>query len=90
MNRGGDGLDLAFQFIGDSPAVVSFIMTRQRIGPPGIRGGRSGQPGEVTINGVKRDLTEHVVVNPGDEVTIKTAGGGGYGNPADRREAVAS
>ncbi|MGB3815270.1 MAG: hydantoinase B/oxoprolinase family protein [Shinella sp.] len=88
MHRGGDGLDLAFQFIGDSPAVVSFIMTRQRIGPPGIRGGQSGQPGEVSINGQKRDLTEHVIVNPGDEVTIKTAGGGGYGNPADRREAI--
>lgn len=81
MHRGGDGLDLEFQFIGDSAAVASFIMTRMRMGPPGIRGGHAGQPGKVTINGEVRNTTEHIILNPGDVVRIETAGGGGYGAP---------
>ncbi|MBP6020578.1 MAG: hydantoinase B/oxoprolinase family protein [Burkholderiaceae bacterium] len=88
INRGGEGLDFEFEFIGDSPAVVSFIMTRMRIPPPGIRGGHPGQPGVVTINGEIRDVTEHVILTAGDVVRIKTAGGGGYGDPSGVREAA--
>lgn len=81
-NRGGDGLDLAFRYIGDSPATASFIMTRLRIPPPGLLGGSPGKPGRVTVDGKVCDLTEHLVLPPGAEVVIETAGGGGYGPPA--------
>lgn len=84
MRRGGDGLDFMFTFVGDSEAVASFIMTRMRIGPPGIRGGHPGLPGLVTINGEVRNTTEHVILNRGDVVRIQTAGGGGFGDPALR------
>jgi N-methylhydantoinase B len=84
---GGDGLEFAFKFVGDSPAVGSFIMTRQRIGPPGLGGGSSGKPGRVTINGEARNIVEHIVISPMDEVVIETAGGGGFGTPPAGRRA---
>lgn len=82
LHRGGDGLDFEFQFIGETAAVASFIMTRMRMGPPGIHGGLAGKPGLVTINGEVRNTTEHIILNPGDVVRIETAGGGGFGVPA--------
>jgi N-methylhydantoinase B len=81
-HRGGDGLKFAFRFIGDSPAVCSFIMTRMKIAPPGLQGGEAGLPGRVTIDGKTTSLVEHIVLQPGSEVVIETAGGGGFGAPA--------
>jgi N-methylhydantoinase B len=81
-HRGGDGLKFAFRFIGDSPAVCSFIMTRMKIAPPGLQGGEAGLPGRVTIDGKTTNIVEHIVLQPGSEVVIETAGGGGFGAPA--------
>jgi N-methylhydantoinase B len=76
---GGMGLDVAFEFLGDSPATASFIITRFRVGAPGLRGGAPGQPARLTINGQVTDPTEHILLHKGDRVTIETAGGGGFG-----------
>jgi N-methylhydantoinase B len=76
---GGEGLDFAFEFTGEAPAVCSFLLTRFRAAAPGLLGGSPGQPGSITLNDKTIDPSEHWVLNKGDVVVMKTAGGGGFG-----------
>jgi N-methylhydantoinase B len=78
-HRGGDGLAFSFEFRGDSPAVVSFLMTRIKAAPPGLHGGAPGEIGKLTLNGAAIDPADHWVLKPGDRVVMETAGGGGFG-----------
>lgn len=78
-HRGGDGIDFSFVFCGDSPAVVSFMMTRIKSPPPGLAGGCDGAIGKLELNGEAIDPAQHWVLNPGDHVAMQTAGGGGFG-----------
>jgi N-methylhydantoinase B len=80
-HRGGDGLDFAFTFLGETPAACSFLMTRIKAAPPGIGGGQEGQIGSLTLNGVAIDPAEQWILERGDEVVMQTAGGGGFGAP---------
>jgi len=80
--RGGDGIEFTFDFVGETPAVCSFIMTRLKVPPPGVQGGASGAPGQILINDRAIDPTEHLLLKAGDRVTVRTAGGGGFGPPA--------
>ena len=81
-HRGGDGIDFAFEFVGDKPAVCAIIMTRFKVPPPGVHGGEPGQIGRILLNGAPLDPTEHLVLKHGDVVSIETAGGGGFGRQA--------
>ncbi|MBJ3775647.1 hydantoinase B/oxoprolinase family protein [Acuticoccus mangrovi] len=78
-HRGGDGLDFAFEFVGDTPAVCSFLMTRLKAAPPGLAGGDPGVVGRLTLNGTDIDPADHWILKKGDRVVMQTAGGGGYG-----------
>ena len=80
-HRGGDGLALSFEFLGDEPAVCSFITTRRIVAPAGAAGGRDGAPASIEINGTAIDPAEHQVLRKGDRVDYLTAGGGGFGEP---------
>ncbi len=84
-NRGGDGIALAFEFVGDSPAVCSFLCTRRIVAPAGSLGGDPGKTAAIRINGRTIDPTEHRVLEKGDKVVFLTAGGAGYGKPGKRR-----
>ena len=79
--RGGEGLDFAFEFRGDSPAGCSFLMTRIKAAPPGLLGGDSGKVGQLLLNDRPIDPAEHWVLEKGDRVIMQTAGGGGFGPP---------
>lgn len=79
---GGEGLDITFEFLGDTPAVCSFIVTRRIAAPRGLEGGIDGKPASVKINGAVIDPAEHQLLNKGDIVEYHTAGGGGYGTSA--------
>ncbi|MGE0749726.1 MAG: hydantoinase B/oxoprolinase family protein [Variibacter sp.] len=79
-HHGGDGLDLAFEFKGETPAMCSFLLTRFRAAAPGLLGGEAGAPAEVLLNGKPIDPAEHWVLNKGDHVVMRTAGGGGLGH----------
>ena len=81
MQRGGDGLDFTFKFVGDNPAVCAIIMTRLKVPPPGVHGGEPGQIGRIFLNGEPIDPTEHLVLKYGDLISMQTAGGGGFGSP---------
>lgn len=79
--RGGDGLALSFEFLGDEPAVCSFITTRRIVPPAGANGGDDGLPASIEINGQAIDPAEHQVLHKGDRIDYLTAGGGGFGTP---------
>lgn len=81
QHKGGDGLSLAFEFLGETPARCSFLTTRRIVAPKGAAGGGNGKVARVLINDREIDTTGHQVLKKGDVVLYETAGGGGYGAP---------
>ena len=83
---GGDGIVRSFEFL--RPLKVSLLTQRRREFPPfGLEGGK---PGKVGVNSIRRSSssefemlgpTAHLNVNRGDQLTIETPGGGGFGTP---------
>ncbi|HEX4648572.1 MAG TPA: hydantoinase B/oxoprolinase family protein [Steroidobacteraceae bacterium] len=82
--RGGDGtvrrLEFRTRFSG------ALLANHRRIAPFGVAGGKPGARGEAHVR--RADATvEHLAatarfeVGPGDELTILTPGGGGFGTP---------
>ena len=95
-HRGGFGLDYEVEILrGDARA--SFVMDHGRFGPQGALGGADGGRNRVEIiRGGETLVPEHlskaqdIPLAPGDRVRVRTPGGGGYGDPAERdRAAVA-
>lgn len=85
-HRGGDGIAMGFEFLGDSPAVCSFLCTRRIVAPAGSMGGEPGKTAAIRVNGRTIDPTDHRVLEKGDQVVILTAGGAGYGKPEKKRD----
>jgi len=87
-HRGGLGFYRQFEILRDD---VNFAMyaDRFRIAPYGLFGGTDGQPGsgEILRDGRRIALKskDGCVLKKGDILTIRTAGGGGYGPPAERK-----
>ncbi|MBV7485257.1 hydantoinase B/oxoprolinase family protein [Bordetella sp. BOR01] len=87
-NRGGLGFYRRFEILKDG---VNFAMyaDRFRIAPYGLFGGTDGCPGEADIlrDGQRISLKskDAQVLRKGDIVTIRTAGGGGYGSISERK-----
>jgi N-methylhydantoinase B len=70
------------------------LADRTLAGPAGAFGGRAGKPAEYVLirRGVETRLGAKttIEVEPGDTVSFRTCGGGGYGPPLERdRELVA-
>ena len=86
--RGGLGEEICFVNRHISPLSVVFLTERIHIAAPGLGGGEQGAQGEVLINGVAVNSRIPQVLNPGDEVILRTPGGGGYGFAADRSPAA--
>ena len=80
--RGGDGQEITFQSVHDSPMSVVFLTERVKHAAPGLCGGGDGACGAVLINGEPVDSRRQHLINPGDVVTLKTPGGGGFGRAA--------
>jgi N-methylhydantoinase B len=88
--RGGFGLDYEIE-LRRGDATASFVMDHGRFGPPGVLGGKDGQPNSVRVYQDGREIVpEHlskaqdIPLKPGDRVRVGTPGGGGYGNPHER------
>jgi len=75
--RGGDGLVREFEF--HAPAVVTLLTERRRHQPWGLQAGSAGAAGENRYNG--RLLPGKITLNvrSGDQLTVATPGGGGWG-----------
>jgi N-methylhydantoinase B len=89
-HRGGLGLDYEIELLRGT-ARASFVMDHGRFGPPGVLGGGPGAPNRVeVIRGGETFIPEHlskaqgIDLRPGDRVRVRTPGGGGYGDPAER------
>lgn len=83
--QGGDGLVRDVEFL--TPARVTVLSERRKLAPPGYHGGHHGQPGEnLLLRGGFEEVhlagKETLDVQPGDVLSIRTPGGGGWGAPA--------
>jgi N-methylhydantoinase B len=80
--RGGLGLERSITVETDS--VVSLLTERRRHAPSGADGGEAGATGENLIDGETVPAKTTVDASAGTTVTVRTPGGGGYGDPDDR------
>jgi len=78
-------------------ARASFVMDHGRVGPPGIFGGAPGLPNhiEIEIAGCKSipvhlSKDQDITLKQGDSITVRTPGGGGFGEPAERERELLS
>jgi len=85
--RGGLGIRRDITVI-DHTARVSLLTDRRRTHPYGLNGGKPGKTGEnVLIRGSKEiplPAKGTVTLHAGETVSLRTPGGGGYGNTAER------
>ena len=87
-HRGGSGLVRSYMALADG-TTFTILADRQRHRPWGLLGGRPGRGTEVVLTRGGRSTRvsskSTLVLEAGDEVEIRTAGGGGYGPPSRRR-----
>jgi N-methylhydantoinase B len=86
--RGGLGLTREVTTVGHR-ATISIGTERRRIRPWGLMGGKEGGPSDAWIvdpNGEKRGLPAKTTteVEAGTRIVLRTAGGGGFGDPLER------
>ncbi len=81
--RGGLGQEMQFRVVGRRSMIASVRPDKIKFPPPGVLGGRPGQAGRFTING-KDVAVRPYGLKPGDTVTLRLPGGGGYGKPRTR------
>jgi len=87
--RGGCGIVRSWKLLGES-ASLSLMAERHKIAPWGLFGGKPGATGKAFIikpDGSKFDLPSKctVIMERGDVFVILTPGGGGYGDPRERK-----
>ena len=83
--RGGLGQTIAFRVRTREPFVCSILCDRTAHPAAGFRGGDSGAPGEVLIDGVPPANPKAEQVVPSTAlVEVRLPGGGGYGRETDR------
>jgi N-methylhydantoinase B len=87
-HRGGSGLVRSYMALADW-TTFTVLADRERHKPWGLFGGRQGKGTEVILTrggrSTKVSSKSTLVLRAGDEVEIRTAGGGGYGLPRRRR-----
>jgi N-methylhydantoinase B len=87
-NRGGLGIEKEIMTL--RPLLFSAHADRHRLPPWGLNGGQSGQPGVFLLKSgpkQKRKIPSKInglLLQPGDILLARTAGGGGYGSPWER------
>jgi len=86
--RGGSGIVRAFT-LRDGAATASLLAERHAVRPRGEHGGGDAAPGAHVL--LRRDgsvselpAKTTVALQPGDAIIVRTAGGGGYGDPSAR------
>lgn len=89
-HRGGFGVEVAFR-LREGDAYLTLVGDRGTVGPYGLLGGAPGQPadhdfhvGDKTFKAPHLTKIDRLYLRPGDGVTLRTPGGGGYGDPAKR------
>ncbi|MCU7805573.1 MAG: hydantoinase B/oxoprolinase family protein [Candidatus Thiodiazotropha sp. (ex Lucinoma borealis)] len=75
---GGEGVVRTFKFL--APTQVTLLTERRSHQPWGSAGGQPGEPGINSLNGKLLPAKVNLMVGPGDQLTIETPGGGGWGS----------
>ncbi len=86
-HRGGDGILRSFQFLTET--TLTLLTERRRRAPAGVQGGKPGKRGQNLLH-IEGEMDAEIVkgvvrVPPGTVLTIRTPGGGGYGEPTPRK-----
>ena len=89
LYRGGRGVSMEYRARGK--AILSAGYSRNRLPVWGSNGGDSGGTNALTVkrrNGTVEDyaFVSGLALQPGDSFHVSTAGGGGWGRPADTRD----
>ncbi|HEV8674461.1 MAG TPA: hydantoinase B/oxoprolinase family protein [Methylomirabilota bacterium] len=83
MHRGGLGQRKTFRV--EHPMMASLILDRFRHPPPGVLGGGAGRRADARFADGRAVTMKSVLgLQPGDVLTLESAGGGGYGDPGKR------
>ena len=82
--RGGTGIERSIRLLTD--ATVSLLTERRQTAPAGRNGGAPGTTGENRFDGESVGAKITRLLTAGSVVTVRTPGGGGYGDPSDREE----
>jgi N-methylhydantoinase B len=84
LHRGGDGLVREIEFL--CPATVTILSERRRTTPYGLHGGKPGKRGRNLLlhRGQEAEMPGkcEIQVEPGDLLSLRTPGGGGWGQAA--------
>jgi N-methylhydantoinase B len=83
--RGGDGQVVGFRMRTAAPWLLNAVTSRTRDCAEGLGGGAPGAAGRFLVNGKPVSEARKMVMQPQDEVSMETPGGGGYG-PAEAAE----
>ncbi len=87
MCRGGLGLRRDYLFP-DHEVSFTILSDRDRWGPHGLFGGQAGRTASYVLNpgreAIRLSSKTTVQLKPGDVVSFRTCGGGGYGPPHER------
>ena len=80
--NGGDGIIRRILF--NAPLTLTLLSQHRRVAPYGLEGGMPGKTGQQQVirqSGeiVQLDGMDTIEINPGDQIIIKTPGGGGFG-----------
>ncbi|MFN4089362.1 MAG: hydantoinase B/oxoprolinase family protein [Alphaproteobacteria bacterium] len=86
--RGGLGQEIEITVESPTPVGIIFMAERLRQAAQGLNGGGAGALGEVLIDGVPADVRADHVLERGQTITLRTPGGGGFGDPAERDAAA--
>jgi N-methylhydantoinase B len=88
--RGGLGQDVEVEVVSPERLRLSLLSDRQKYPPRGLLGGKDGAGVEISFaDGTRPHPKSKTMINPGDRLTMRFGGGGGFGNPHERdREAV--
>jgi len=76
-HRGGDGISRCFEFL--QATTVTLLTERRTHAPWGLQGGGAGKTGENLLNAKKLKPKQTFQAQVGDQLTINTPGGGGWG-----------
>ncbi len=88
--RGGLGLRKDYLF--SRPTTFTVLADRDKAGPWGVLGGLDGKPAEYVLvrDGEEQRLGAKTTLEvlPGDVISYRTCGGGGYGPPTEREPSL--
>ncbi len=87
--RGGIGQEIVVEIAARQSIRIATHSDRRRHPALGLFGGLSGSPTNILLNDAEPlPAKGRSIVQPGDRLTIRYAGGGGYGPPAERDPAL--